>query len=218
MNTKLALVAVAFSAMASASNAFYTGFETVPGNPNPSGGTMTSLTIADVDMSITITRLGGTAFDVYSEGAPSYFDGPWRTQALTPFFVDNGSDFLINFSKPVTAFTVETGDFGGDSDTAQIFGYSGVDASGSLLATDSGNWGLGDFNVNAVGTTPLKLSITSLTAPMKSVVLRGGTTSIASSLFWDEINAVAVPEPASMLALAAGVAGIMTRPRIQKRS
>jgi hypothetical protein len=180
-------------------------------------GHYTSLSQTVDGITMTVTRVGGNHFDIInlSSSMPSA-DG-WGSSSLSPFFDTSNSAFIFTFSQPVSAFSVQVGDFGADFDTQSGTAFSGANGTGTALGTFGGTWGDGDLG-NGTGTLPETDSISA--AGIGSIVFIGGSSVGPSSLFYDNImvstNTSTTPEPSSVLLLltgAAGFAGVRLRRR-----
>lgn len=176
-----------------------------------SNGSLTSLFMTQSGLTLEITRSTGESFDVVNSGAagfPNAYPSTWGSQALSPFFNETLEDFfIVNFSLPVFSFSLETGDFGDDNpDVVSLQAFSLVDATGTILDTDSVNWGAGDFNLSGPGDPPIELSVSS--EGIRSVAFFGGTPGFSHSVFYDNLTVTLVPEPSTALLLGLGLAGL----------
>jgi hypothetical protein len=182
------------------------------------GGTghYTSLSQTVNGVTMTVTRVGGNHFDIsdLSSFMPSS-DG-WGSSSLSPFSDASNSAFIFTFSQTVSAFSVQVGDFDGDSDAQSGTAYSGANGTGSVLGTFGGMWGDGDLGG---GTPPETDSISA--AGIESIVFIGGSPDFPNSLYYDNImvttSVSAVPEPSSVLLLLTGAGGFAGM-RLRRRS
>jgi len=176
-------------------------------------GDLTTFSQTVNGVTMTVTRVGGNAFDLedLSASTPS-----WGSSSLSPFFDVSNSAFIFTFSQPVSAFSIQVGDFDGDSDTESGTAFSGPNGTGSALGTFTGAWGARDLGN---GDLPETDSIS--TAGIESIVFIGGSSDFPNSLYYDNVmvttNAsTATPEPGSLLLLltgAGGIAGLRLRRR-----
>jgi hypothetical protein len=188
-------------------------FESAP--PDTSNdGSLTSYIEVVGAVTVRIHRVGGAAFDVFTEPNPDFFDGGWLTQALSPFGDSAGTPLIADFSAPVTAAGILTGDFGGDDDdTNWMRAYAGLGGTGALLDSDSVGWGLGDMGISTVGDPPVALSVAS-SVGIRSIVFAAGGSAFPNSMYFDNLRVGSiVPEPATMGALALGALALLRRRR-----
>jgi len=182
------------------------------------GGVLQSLVLTASTLSITITRPGTPSrFDIYDVNDiqnPS-FPADWGVRSISPWFSNAGTAFVATFDRPVKAFSIDMGDFGGDPDTLFLEAYSGVNATGSLLASTTTMLPQGGSLF-----TEASLSVALDQPLIQSVRFRGGTEqfstpfgtfSIPNSVYYDNISVV-IPEPAS-LSLLAGAGMLALRRR-----
>ena len=137
-------------------------FEGAPGD-GVHDGDLSTLSLTESGLTVTITRTSGLPFDVLNDvagGFPDAFPAPgWDDQALSPFFAETANDrFLVNFSLPVDLFGVQTGDFGGDDDDLILQAFSGLNGTGTLIDTTTDSF-TGDFNMTGPGDGPQNLVV-----------------------------------------------------------
>lgn len=182
-------------------------FESQAGTESPTGA-LTSLSMTDAGLTMVITRQGGTAFDIVENiNSQSGKPASWGRMSLTPFINANGGAFILDFSTGIDFFTAEAGDYGADSDVISIEAWSGLGGTGTLIAIAAPTYGTAAFPTIATGGG--LIGGTAL-----SIVLKGGSTDFADSLFWDNIQATAaVPEPASFAILGIGALALLRRKR-----
>ena len=180
-------------------------------------GSLTSLTMTQSGLTVEITRSTGASFDVINSSAvgfPNAYPSTWGSQALSPFFNETLGDFFIaTFSLPVSSVFLETGDLGGeDLDVIFLEAFSGVDATGTSLDTDSANWGAQSFGLTSLGDPAIGLSVNSESG-FRSVTFFGGAGDFPHSVFYDNLTVAVVPEPSTALLLAFGLAALAARRR-----
>jgi PEP-CTERM motif len=197
-------VPVSVAALSSLSMGQFFDFETQAGTESPVGA-LTSLSMTDAGLTMTIKRLGGTAFDIV-DNVSSQAGKPasWGKRSLTPFIDATGGAFVCDFSLGINFFTVEAGDYGADSDDITLEAWTGLGGTGTLIATASPTYGTSAFPTVATGGGTIP-------GTALSIVMRGGSTAFPASLFWDNIHATAVPEPASFAVLGIGAVALLRR-------
>ena len=138
-----------------------------------------------------LSQYGGSAWT--GPGLIGLIDMPWTT-----FSNPGGTD--IDFSAPVSNFSLNAGDFGGDSDTPlEIQAY---DSIGNLIGTATSDWGAGVFppfatlSVNVSGISRIHYS-------------SGG--QFPGSTFYNEVTFTPAPEPATVVVLGAAILGVLRR-------
>ena len=178
-------------------------FTSPPDGSRP--GALTTLGITASGLTLTITRESGIAFDLVSNtGTQAGKPAGWGTVSLDPFFAESSpTAFILNFSAPITSFSVEAGDYGGDADTLLVQAFSAADLGGSLVDSSS---------------TPYDSSFTNIITgtagggSILSVRLIGGSPDFQNSMFYDNITvdtggAAGVPEPGTWLLVAGSLGG-----------
>jgi hypothetical protein len=201
------MVPVMVAALSSFSAAQIFDFESQSGTESPVGA-LTSLSMTNTGLTMTISRQGGTAFDVVENiNSQSGKPASWGRMSLTPFIDASGGAFICDFSTGINFFSVEAGDYGADSDDIVLEAWTGLGGTGTLIGTANNSFGVSAFPT--VATTGGVIGGTAL-----SIVMKGGSTDFPNSLFWDNINATAaVPEPASFAIVGVGALALLRRKR-----
>jgi hypothetical protein len=212
----LTFVALVFPAIAVAAPITF-DFESTPATfiSPPDGarsGALTTLSLTVSGVTMTLTR-PDSAFDIVeNSGAQTGKPAGWGARSLDPFFAESSNTaFIANFSVGIKAFSMEFGDYGGDSDSMTIQAFTGANATGTLLQTLVVPYGIAAFPTIGFG---------SLGGPNQALSVRfiGGSASFANSVFVDNITVEAVPEPASLLLLGSGLAALGARMRRSSRA
>ena len=187
-------------------------FESTPATEtsfNPTGA-LSSLVMTNSGLTVTLTRQRGVAFDVLDSSAfPGEFPTSWGVHSLDPFYNESSATgFIANFSALASNVSIDLGDFGGDSDTFLLTAYSGLNGTGTVLATTT----------LVYGTQSLPTAATAMVAAtgIQSVIWNDvgvgtGTNpdTYYNSLFYDNLTVTsAVPEPSTWALMTAG-AGIL---------
>lgn len=177
-------------------------------------GAYTSLSQTVNGVTMTITRVGGNAFDIANLSGTMPSSSGWGSSSLDPFVDTSNSAFIFSFSQPVSSFSVQIGDFGGDFDTESGTAYSGMSGTGTVLGTFSGTFGDGDLLTDPPVTDGISV------AGIESVVYIGGSPEFPNSVYYDNImvnTSSVTPEPSSILLLLTGL-GSAVGLRLRRRS
>jgi hypothetical protein len=174
---------------------------------------LSNVSMTQNGLTLELSRPGSTFGFVDATTLGSGVPTAYGARTLTPFEDTSDHPFLLNFSAPLSAFSVQFGDFGFDQDTYSIIGWSGLN-------------GTGDEVFAVTGTVPYTDALfhdafapsTNTQFPIRSVTLSGGSPDFPQSLFYDEVVATVAaaptaPEPASWALLLAGfgVVGLVLR-------
>src|ERR1035438_7277443 len=130
----LLTLAGAFSAQAASVLFDFEGFTPTFTSPADSTrtGALTSLVMNGGGLTVTISRPGGVAFDLVSNtGDQSGKPSSWGNVSLDPFFDPSNSGWIVDFSVPVSSFSIQYGDYGQDSDTLTATAFAGVGGTGT---------------------------------------------------------------------------------------
>ena len=184
--------------------------------PDTSGGALTSITENSGGLTMTVTRQGGAVFDIANLSADIPSTTNWGHSTLSPFADTSANAFIFTFSKAISSFSVQLGDFDADFDTETLTAYSGANGTGSVLAVGTGTWGNGDISINPPGTDSVAAN------GIFSVLVIGGSPAFPNSLYYDNVtvntSGTITPEPASVSLLLGGlgIAGLALRRRLTR--
>jgi hypothetical protein len=171
--------------------------------PSPHGKLM-SLQLTAGGLGLTVTRQNNLPFDlVYDpELSSTKMPASWGNVSVDPFYDTTVGGLIFTFSQPVSNFSIEYGDFNGDSDTATLSAFSGPNATGTLLASPvTDNYGdqslpvFDTLSTSGSGIDSILITGTS-TTPSRSI----GTHS-EISLYFDNVvvDVASTPEPSSLV-------------------
>ncbi|MCW5777514.1 MAG: PEP-CTERM sorting domain-containing protein [Phycisphaeraceae bacterium] len=187
-------------------------FEEFPGNPDRSAGDKTALLLVRDGFAAVIKRTSGEKFTVWNSTGET-LPASWGSKHLSPTFNYFKDDyFVISFTMPVYAISIEFGDFGQDQDTAEIHAYTGLDGTGDRLGSAFGFFGYSDISVDP----PTRVEFAAAQGEtFSSVLFRAGANPFFQSAFMDNIviHTDHAPAPGTLALLALGALGARHRRR-----
>lgn len=174
-------------------------------------GALTSLAVTSGGLTLTLSREGGTAFDVMDNTSAGQGGKPasWGNHTLDPFFAGGpNTGFIGNFSGLVTSVALEFGDYNSDEDNITLSVWSGLNGTGSLLGTISQTLPTSDFfggslSLSAAGIQSFTLSSSNLDVFPNTVFVDNITVS----------RAPGVPGPAAVAPFVIGLISSLRRRR-----
>ncbi|MBK7403144.1 MAG: hypothetical protein IPJ41_00580 [Phycisphaerales bacterium] len=185
-------------------------FENLPGNSDRSAGDFIALSVQSQGLYALITRSSGEKFTVWNSKGQDVPDA-WGSKHLSPTFNYLINDYLVmSFAQPVSAVSIDFGDYGQDDDLAIIEAYDEIHAGGNLLGSSTGR--LGDTDIR--WDDPTRISYRA--APedqIWSIRFRGGLDPYLQSTFIDNITVDLVPTPGTLAGLGLAMATFAGRAR-----
>jgi hypothetical protein len=152
-------------------------------------GALASATSTRDGLVLTVSRSGGTGFDLAVVGGASFPAG-WGGRALDPFAHETTDDsFVADLSAPVASVSLEATDFLEDDDLLVLEAYPEPGAGGTLLDADDAAW-------SAASTSPAFVAVAVASdTPIRSIRFRGGSAGFPNSMFVDNVTVTPVPAP-----------------------
>jgi PEP-CTERM motif len=177
-------------------------------------GSLTSLVVTEASNTLTVTRQGGTRFDIVLNTGSIQSGKPaaWGNNSIDPFFATGNSGFIFSFSSPITDFSIDFGDYSlPDNDTLTITAFKDEAGAGANLGSQV-------VSQNVIFNGFQTVSFSDLSGFQSFVA-----TSVSSvngqnnSLFFDNITvttvATSAPEPGTLALLAVGGTLVLAKRR-----
>lgn len=158
------------------------------------------------DSGLTATFLDPGADSRISDASTFGAPAGWATHSFLPA-VFSSNHQIINFSAALNGWSIEGGDLGSEDDLVHARAWTGLNATGSIVASDDvaydASRSLPDFitTVLASGTGFL------------SVELWEDGQSGQNDFYFDNMVARPIPEPATLVALTVGLTAALRRRR-----
>lgn len=178
--------------------------QTVP--PFPRTGALTTIIMGRGSLVAYLSRADFEPFDIIDNSGPRAKGPEFGLRSLDPFFDLNGGPFIVGFSQPVDSVSIDMGDYGVDTDSLMLEALEV--GTREVIDLDTGS-------LPALPGNPFSFSTLTVTGgPGRIIAVRFSGSGISSnSVFYDNLRVnfnspVVIPEPATMILLGTGLAGV----------
>lgn len=162
-------------------------------------GNYTTLSLTDGGVTASFSRSDSSDFSITNDSdLTRNFPAAWGNQALGGFVGGSATGITVDFDVDLLSASVDIGDFGFDSDSLSLVAYDGAGGTGSVVDT-AGSAYSGDIEVDGSGVL-----LTVSGSGIKSIVMNGIGNGSVNSVYYDNLEVTAVPEPATLALLGLG--------------